>query len=108
MIVPFFDNNSVIHLHLAGFYAQNIKKKIAMKNADRANYIELQLRGPGSPGRTCTSITGYLHDKTKISKKNLRVDYYLLLKCCKRQCTLLPLPGQNHLQSKSLYCHNFH
>ena len=51
--------------------------------------IELQLRGPWPPGRTCTPITGYCHDKTKISKENLQVDYYLLLKCCKRQCTLL-------------------
>ena len=51
--------------------------------------IELQLRGPGPPGRTCTPITGYCHDKTKIAKENLRVDYYLPLKCCKRQCTLL-------------------
>ena len=50
--------------------------------------IELQLRGPGPPGRTCTPKTGYCHDKTKISKENPRVDYYLLLKCCKRQCTL--------------------
>ena len=31
--------------------------------------IELQLRGPGSTGRTCTPITGYFQDKTKISKK---------------------------------------
>ena len=51
--------------------------------------IELQLRGPGPPGRTCTPITGYCHDKTKIFKENFQVDYYLLLKCCKRQCTLL-------------------
>ena len=43
--------------------------------------IELQLWGPGPPGRTNTPITGYFHDKTKISKENLRVDYYLLLKC---------------------------
>ena len=50
--------------------------------------IELQLRGPGSPSRPCTPITGYVHEKTKISKENLRVDYYVLLKCCKRQCTL--------------------
>ena len=28
--------------------------------------------------------------QNKISKENLRVDYYLLLKCCQRQCTLLP------------------
>ena len=48
--------------------------------------IELELRRPGPPGRTCNSITGYFHDKTKISNEKLRVDYYLLLKCCKRQC----------------------
>ena len=52
--------------------------------------IELKLRGPGSPDQTCTPITGYFHDKTKISKENLRVDYDLLLKCSQRQCTLLP------------------
>ena len=46
--------------------------------------IELQLREPGPSGRTYTPITGYCHDKTKISKKNPRVDYYLLLKCCRR------------------------
>ena len=38
--------------------------------------IELQLRGPGPSGRTYTPITGYFHDKTKISKENLQVDYY--------------------------------
>ena len=52
--------------------------------------IEHQLRGPGARGRTCTPITGYFHDKTKVPKENLQVDYHLLLKCCKRQCTLLP------------------
>ena len=50
-----------------------------------------ELRVPGPPGRTCTPTTGYFHDKTKISKANLSVDYYLLLKYCTRQCTLLPL-----------------
>ena len=54
--------------------------------------IELQLRGPGPPDQTCTPITGYFHDKTKISKQNLRVDYYLLLKCSKRQCRCALLP----------------
>ena len=52
--------------------------------------IEFELRGPGSPGRTCTPTTGYFHDKTKIFKANLRVDYYILLKYCTRQFTLLP------------------
>ena len=40
--------------------------------------IERRLRGPGPSGRTCTPIiTDYFYDKTKISKENLRVDYYL-------------------------------
>ena len=33
--------------------------------------IELILRGPGPPGRTCTTTNGHFYDKTKISKKNL-------------------------------------
>ena len=41
--------------------------------------IKCELRGSGPPDRTCTPMIGYFHDKTKISKKNLRVDYYLLL-----------------------------
>ena len=44
--------------------------------------VELQWKGPGPPGLTCTSITGYFHDKTKISKENPRVGFHLLLKCC--------------------------
>ena len=39
--------------------------------------IELQLRGPGPPGRICTPINGYFGDKTKISNENFRLDYYL-------------------------------
>ena len=50
--------------------------------------IELQLRGPGPPGQTYTPISGYFHEKTKISKENLRVDYYLRLKYSKKQSTL--------------------
>ena len=41
--------------------------------------VELQLKGPGPPRLTCTFRTGYLHDKTKISKENLRVGFHLLL-----------------------------
>ena len=57
--------------------------------------IEFELRGRGplkfsnSSTRTCTPTTGYFYEKTKISKKNLQVDYYLLLKYRKRQCTLI-------------------
>ena len=54
--------------------------------------IEFELRGPGPPGRKCTPTgyaptTGYFYDTTKIAKENLRVNYYILLKYCSRQCT---------------------
>ena len=49
-----------------------------------------ELRGPEPHNRICTPITGCFRDKTKISMENLRVDCYLLLKYCRRQCTLLP------------------
>ena len=51
--------------------------------------IKFEFRGLVPLGRICTLATGYFYDKTKISKENLRVDYYLLLKYCSRQCTLL-------------------
>ena len=66
--------------------------------------IEFEWMGPGSPGRTCTPITGCFHDKTKISEENLREDYCLLLKYCRRQCALLPLLGPNHSQSIAPKC----
>ena len=60
---------------------------------------EFQLRGPGPPGRKCTPITGYFYDKTKLSKANLRVDYYLLLKYCRGHTPYFALPELNHLQN---------
>ena len=42
--------------------------------------IEFEWRGLGLLDRTCTLTTGYFHIKTKISKENLRLDYYLLVK----------------------------
>ena len=42
--------------------------------------IKFEFRGLVPLGRSCTPATGYFYDKTKISKENLRVDYYLLLK----------------------------
>ena len=44
-----------------------------------------ELRGPWLPGRKGISITGYFHDKTIISKENIRLDCYLQLKYCWRQ-----------------------
>ena len=51
--------------------------------------IKFEFRRLVPLGRVCTPATGYFYDQTKISKENLRVDYYLLLKYCSRQCTLL-------------------
>ena len=46
-----------IQLHFASFYAQNaLKKKLERMFIEQI--IEFYLRGPGPPGRTCTSITG--------------------------------------------------
>ena len=49
-----------------------------------------ELRGPWPLGRICTPITGCFQDKTIISKKNIRLNCYLLLKYSRRQCILLP------------------
>ena len=51
--------------------------------------IKFEFRGLVPLGRLCIPATGYFYDKTKISKENLRVEYYLLLKYCSTQCTLL-------------------
>ena len=40
--------------------------------------IEFELSGPGPPGSTSTPTTGYVHDKTKIFKKYLRVGYFII------------------------------
>ena len=60
-----------------------------------------ELSGPLGPLAVCNPMTGCLHDKTIISMESIRLDCYLLLKCCRRQCTLLPLPGPNHLQNST-------
>ena len=49
-----------------------------------------ELRRPGPLGRICTLITDCLYHKTKVSMKNIRLDCYLLLKYCRRQCNSLP------------------
>ena len=92
-IVPFFYYHSPPP-------RQFLRVKILLKkSASGNNFIEykFQSRGPGHPGRTCTSTTGYFHDKTKISKNFLRVDYYLPLNYCRRQCALLSSTGAKSL-----------
>ena len=56
-----------------------------------------ELIEPGLPGRICSPITGCFHNKTIISKENFRVVCYLLLKYCRRHCTLLPPPRAKSL-----------
>ena len=63
-----------------------------------------ELKGPGSPGRICTPITGCFQDKTIISKENIRLDCYLLLKSFRRQCALLPPSAPNHFQNLTPKC----
>ena len=59
------------HLHLSSFYASKyLCKKLALEMLIE-QIIEFELRGPGPPFRTCTPITGYFHDETKIFKTNL-------------------------------------
>ena len=49
--------------------------------------IEFELRESGPPSRICTPTT----DKTKIyGKSSSGLFFYLLVKCCRRQCTSLP------------------
>ena len=50
-------------------------------------------------------VTGCFHDKAIISKENIGLDCYLLLKYCRRQYVLyFPLPGPNHLQNLTPKC----
>ena len=59
--------------------------------------IEFELRALGLPEfkfnntftRTCTPTIDYFYEQTKTFWENLRVDYCLLLKYYKRQCTLI-------------------
>ena len=63
--------------------------------------IQFEWRGPGPPGRTCTSTTGYFYHKTKICNKNFRLDYYLLLKYGTRQLVYLAFHYLGQIAHKS-------
>ena len=78
-----------IYLHLAMFTPKRILKNYSAGGNAHLTNIEFALRGLG-PRAVCTRITGYIHDKTKVFNENLRMNYILLLKYCKRQCSLLP------------------
>ena len=54
-----------------------LKKKLREKTFIE-QIIEFEVRGHGPPGRTCTPPDGYFHDKAKIYKEYLRVDYFII------------------------------
>ena len=88
----FFNNNSLPPRQFLCNKAL-LKKKATV----RGMLIEqiFELRRPRSLGRRCTFITVCFHDKTIISKENIRLDCYLLLKYCRRQmCFTSPYLGQ--------------
>ena len=70
------------------------------------SFLPTNLNGPPTitlnvpHGRTCTNIIACFYEKTIISKENRRVECYLLLKYCRRQCTLLP-PTRAKSRTKS-------
>ena len=66
--------------------------------------IEFELRGPGLPGRKCNPKTRYFYDKTKISKENLWVNYYLLLKILQKALSLLSFPRNKSITNLSRKC----
>ena len=74
-------------------------KKLSTENADWTDHWT-SIEGAWASWRTCTPTTGYFHDEIKISKKNLRVDCYLLLKWARDNAPYFPLPGPNHLLLK--------
>ena len=62
--------------------------------------IEFKLRGLGPTDSTCSpKLVVFMSKQKKYLKENLRMDYYLLLKYCRRQCILFPLPEPNHVQN---------
>ena len=92
----FFNSNSPLPRQ---FLCNKILLK--KKSYSKGNLLgqSFKLRGPKPPDHICTSIAGCFQDKTVISTENIRLDIYLLLKYCRRQCPLLSLPGPYHLQN---------
>ena len=63
------------------------KISISKGNAHKTNFW---IDRAWAPGRICTPVTGCFQDKTIICNENNRLNCYLLLKYCWRDCTLLP------------------
>ena len=95
-----------IQPYFASFYATKYLKKLAVgemlieqiieffRVQGYLCYFKFRLRGPEPTGSTCTLATGHFYDKTKISKKFLRLDYYLLQNIAGNDVLYFPLLGQ--------------
>ena len=60
--------------------------------------VELQLRGPGPSGLTCTSITGYFYDKKKSVRKIFEWVFIYCKNVARDNEPYFPLSGPNHVQ----------
>ena len=68
--------------------------------------IEFQLRDSGPPGRTCTSTTGQLHDKTKISVKQKSSSGLLFTAKILQEAMCLTTPTWTELLAIKILYHN--
>ena len=66
--------------------------------------IEFQLRDPGLLAVHVLQLVNFM-TKQKSFKENLRVDYHLLLRYCRRQCAILSPTSTKSLANKILH-HN--
>ena len=64
-------------------------KKISFSKGN-AHWTNFWIERAWAPGCICTHIAGCFQDKTIIYKENNWLNCYLLLKYCRRECTLLP------------------
>ena len=83
----FFNNNSPPSRQFS--CNKILLKKISYSN-ENAHWTNFWIERPGPPCSVCTFTSGSFHEKIKIFKENIRLDCYLSLKCCRRQCSLLP------------------
>ena len=96
----FFNNNSLSPRQFLCNKILFLKISYSKGNAHLTNFW---IERACAPWRIRTPITGCFHDKT-ISKENIWLDCYVLLKNCRMQCNLLPPTGPNHLQNLTPKC----
>ena len=92
------------------FFCNKLLLKKISYSKGNAHWSNFELRGPGPLGRIYYVLYSYnwlFNDKTIISTENIRLDCYLLLKYCRRQCTLFPLTWAKSLTKFDPKIQNF-